>query len=412
MKQLYFNEKDLASRVKEWKGMSWQMIEAESINFKRWMAENIIEEKFSEAIGAQWYERTAKRKAYRDGYYPRNIQLRSCRIRLKIPRAEGMRWVKPLLNKFQRKSDEFEDMVYNGFLYGMSCKDSRKYFNKVFGEDVISEQGVSNIFKRYSKEVTNWHKRTIKERYRYIYWDGKYVSVRGSMKKKKVVLKVKGIKFDGRCEIIDFRVARSESYLAWVELAQSLYDRGLDCRETELFIHDGSDGLIEALTLIWPDAARQQCKLHHLMNLAKSVKKTNRRKIIREASKIYKSNSLEHAEVRAIRFENKWKDKEKEGVRIFMKGLEPTLTFYKFGWDKRYTKEDRQQLWNTISNTNILERQIEEDVRRIKPMRSFRNDDSCDRIFYAIAEEFNKNPWRIPILAEMQQNQMSAQILT
>jgi transposase-like protein len=102
-------------------------------------------------------------------------------------------------------------------------------------------------------------------------------------------------------------------------------------------------------------------------------------------------------------------EKEPEGIRIFMKGLEPTLTYYQFGWDKGFAKEDRQALWKIISNTNILERNIEEDVRRIKPMRSFRNNDSCDRIFYAVAEEFNKNPWRLPVLAP---KPFSARILT
>lgn len=412
MRELYFNEKDLSSRVEEWERMSWQLIEAESLNFKRWMAEHIMEEKFREVIGAGWYERTGERKAYRDGHYSRDIQLKSGRLRIKIPRAEKMSWVNPLIKKFQRNSAEFEEMVYKGFLYGMSCRGSKKYLYGVFREHVISEQGVSNIFKKFSDKVKDWHKRPITEKYKYIYWDGKYVPIRGSMKKKKVVLKVMGVKLDGRYETIDFRIARSESYLAWGELTQSLYNRGLDCNGTELFTHDGADGLIEALTMTWPDVARQQCKVHHLRNLAKRVRKINRRRILRETSRIYKANSLEHAEARAVRFEVKWKEKEPEGVRIFMKGLEPTLTFYKYGWNKEYTKEERQQLWDTISNTNILERQIEEDVRRIKPMRSFRNDDSCDRVFYAIAEEFNKNPWRMPVLTKKSQNQKSAKILT
>jgi transposase-like protein len=291
----------------------------------------------------------------------------------------------------------------------MSCRDSRKHWQSFFGKDVLSEQGVSNIFRQLSKEVEQWHKRPINEKYRFILWDGKFVRVRGARKRKKVVLKVMGIRFDGTCEILDFRVARSESYLAWSELAQSLQNRGLDCEGTELFIHDGSEGLIEALTLLWPDIKRQQCKIHHMRNLGKRVKRKNKSKILKDAAKIYKAKSLEHAESRANKFEEKWKHKEKEAVRIFMKGLEATLTFYKFGWDNGFTKEDREALWRVISNTNILERNIEEDVRRIKTMRSFRNDDSCDRIFYAIAKESNKNPWQVPVLAKKPK---SARILT
>lgn len=409
MKELYLNERDLPSRLEEWGRMSWELIEAESVNFKQWLANTFIEEKFSEGVGARKYERIISRKGYRDGHYHRYLQLASCRLALKIPRAEGVSWVNPLIKKFKRKSEQFERAVYNGFLYGMSCRDSRKYWHEFFGKDVLSGQGVSDVFRKFSCEVEQWHRRLINERYRYIFWDGKFVRIRGCRKCKKVVLKVMGIRFDGSCEILDFRVARSESYLAWSELAQSLQNRGLDCRDTELFIHDGADGLIETLTLLWPDVKRQQCKVHHMRNLAKRVKRKNKGKVLKDAANIYKAKSLEQAEARADKFESKWKGKEPKGVRIFMKGIEPTLTFYKFGWEKEFTKGDRQALWRVISNTNILERNIEEDVRRIRPIRSFRNDNSCDRIFYAIANEFNKNPWRLPVLAP---KPMSARILT
>jgi putative transposase len=409
MKELYLNEKDLPSRMEELGRISWQLIEAESINFKQWMANTFIEQKFSDGIGARKYERIISRKGYRDGHCSRYLQLKDCRLELSIPRASGVEWVKPLISKFKRKSEEFERAVYNGFLYGMSCRDSRKYWHGFFGKDVLSGQGVSDIFWKFSREVAQWHRRPITGNYRYIFWDGKFIRVRGSGKRKKVVLKVMGIRHDGTCELLDFRVARSESYLAWSELAQSLQDRGLDCCDTELFIHDGADGLIETLTLLWPDVKRQQCKVHHMRNLAKRVKRKNKGSILEDAAKIYKAKSLEQAEARAGKFESRWKYKESEGVRIFMKGIEPTLTFYKFGWDKEFTKDDRQALWRVISNTNILERNIEEDVRRIKPMRSFRNDESCDRVFYAIAKEFNLNPWRLPVLTP---KPISARILT
>jgi putative transposase len=409
VKELYLNETDLPSRMEGLRELSWQLIEAESVNFKQWMANKFIEQKFSEGIGAKKYERTVARRGYRDGHYRRYMQLASCRISLRIPRADGVRWAKPLIEKFKRKSEEFERAVYNGFLYGMSCRNSRRYWDAYFGKDVLSGQGVSDIFCKFTREVEQWHKRTITRKYRYIYWDGKFVRIRGAEKQKKVVLKAMGIRQDGTCELLDFRVARSESYIAWSELAQSLQNRGLDCRDTDLFIHDGADGLIETLTLLWSDVKRQQCKVHHMRNLGKRVKRKNKGRILKDAAKIYTAKSLEEAESRANKFALKWKGKEFNGVRVFMKGLSPTLTFYKFGWDKGFTKEDRQALWRVISNTNILERNIEEDVRRIKPMRSFRNDESCDRIFYAIAKEFNANPWRVPVLA---QKPMSARILT
>ena len=127
-----------------------------------------------------------------------------------------------------------------------------------------------------------------------------------------------------------------------------------------------------------------------MRNLGKRIKRSVKKPILREVSRIYTASSLEQAEMRAQRFEKRWNKCEPNAVRIFMKKLEGTLTFYKFGWDKGVTKEQRQALWQSISSTNILERCIEEDERRIKVMRCFRNNESCDRTFYAIAERFNK----------------------
>jgi putative transposase len=410
MRTVYFTEKDLASRIGEWERLSWQLIEAESINFKRWMAENIIEQSFSEALGAQQYERTDGRKAWRNGHYPRSIQLKSCRLEgLMIPRAEGFKWENPLIEKFQRKSSDFEEMVYQGYVLGISDRGMREYLQNIFEEDVLSQQGVSDLYQKFTRAVDSWHQRPITKKYRYIFWDGKWVKVKGARKHKKVVLKIMGITEEGLCEIIDFRVASSESYLHWGALGQSVYNRGLTGEGTELFIHDGAGGLIEALTLLWPDIPRQQCKVHHLRNLAKRVKKSVRKPLLREASRIYQATSLEQAEARARRFEDRWKVCEPTGVQVFMKGIEPTLTFYQFGWDQGVTKQERLALWQSISSTNILERNIEEDVRRIKPMRCFRNNDSCDRTFYALANRFNQQSWRLPGFIPKRK---SAEILT
>jgi transposase-like protein len=404
--QLYFNDEDLKRRIEGWNAQYWEQIDGECVNLKEQLANLLIEQKFSEGLGARFYERTDSRCGYRDGHYPRHLQLQGCRVKLSIPRSnKKIEWLNPLVKRFRRNSEEFERMVYDGFVYGMSCRDSVKYLQKVFGGNVLSSQGVSDVFQRFSGEVEQWHRRPITGKYRFIYWDGKFVPVRGAMKQKKVVLKILGIRFDGTCEILDFRVSSSESYINWSALAQSLQNRGLDCSDTELFIHDGAGGLIETLTLLWPDVKRQKCKVHHMRNLCKRVKRKNKGKILKEAAKIYTAKSLEQAQAKAQAFEKKWKYEEPKGVKIFMKGLEGTLTYYQCGWEKGMTKKSRQELWKVISNTNILERNIEEDVRRIRQMRCFRNDESCDRIFYAIAKEFNANPWRLPIIAQNQSPQ-------
>ncbi len=405
MKELYFNEVDFARRKEEWSAMSWRLVEEEAMAFKKQMGEMLLEQKFAESIGARSYQRSAQRRGYRGGHYRRSIQLKSGRIEgIRVPKSTGIRWLNPLMKRFERKSEEFEEMVYQGFMRGMSCRGLRGYWDQFCDADVISEQGVSDIVKKYTKAVEAWHRREIGGKYRWIYWDGKWVKIRGSSRKK-VVLKVMGVKETGECELIDFRIASSESGIHWSELAQSLYNRGLTCKETELFICDGAKGLIEVLTWIWPDVAKQRCKVHHMRNVSKRVRKRNRKQFMKEAAKVYTARNLEQAEMKVEKFGQKWRKEEPDGVKAFLRDIESTLTFYRIGWEKGYGQKDRQDIGRVISSTNVLERQIEEDVRRIRSIRSFRNNESCHRIFYALSIMFNKNPWRIPVLLRKQKSE-------
>jgi transposase-like protein len=400
MRTLYFNEKDLAIRQKEWRALVWREIEEEAIDFKRRMIEESLKVELSEAIGARSYERSEGRKSYRHGYYVRDFQTAKERLRgIRVPRADGGGIEFKLWGRFQRRREDFDEAVFYGFLLGMSGRDGREFFGRLYGEDVISQQGISNIFRKMTLDVQEWHRSPLDDDWIYLYADGLRVPVRKVWKKKKVILAVMGVKRDGTRQLIDFELASSESAPNWSRVCERLRDRGLRGRNLKLIIHDGADGLIEALGCIWGVALSQTCAVHHLRNLAKRVRKIHRRKLLREAARIYKAPHAEAARTRARTFWKNWIHKEPKGVRIFMKGLEATLNFYKLGWEKNRSREERIALWKSLMSTNPLERYFEEIRRRIRPMRAFRNDSSCERIFYALIEHDNQQNVKIPHLA-------------
>ena len=96
-----------------------------------------------------------------------------------------------------------------------------------------------------------------------------------------------GIRHDGAVELIDFRVETGESASAWGRFVQSLFERGLIGKNLELVVHDGCQGLMDALRWVWPDTKTQQCAVHALRELGEAVRARHiRYKVLRDASRV------------------------------------------------------------------------------------------------------------------------------
>jgi transposase-like protein len=189
-----------------------------------------------------------------------------------------------------------------------------------------------------------------------------------------------GVTEEGRVELLDFRVEMSESASAWSRFLQALYERGLQGDGLELIIHDGATGLIEALKFLWPGARTQVCAVHHLRNLGNGIRARHiRRKVLREAKRIFEASNRVVAVRRAERLAKRWSQCEPGPIRRFVNGLERTLVYMDFP----------QALWPFLKSTNPLERFFGEWRRRLKVMGALPNTRSLDRLLYALTNDFN-----------------------
>ena len=68
-----------------------------------------------------------------------------------------------------------------------------------------------------------------------------------------------GVTLAGRREIIDFRLADSESEATWTKFLDDLYHRGLLGHPLRLIITDGNPGLLAALEVVYPFTPHQRC---------------------------------------------------------------------------------------------------------------------------------------------------------
>jgi len=307
IRYLWFDSKDEAERQREMRKMYYQQLEEDNLDRIKKEFEKNLEIEFEEAIGAEKYGREPNRKGYRGGYRYRDLHMWCGRIKkIKVPKGEkGYKY--KLLEPYSRRDEKMTEAIYRAYVYGMSDRKVSKYFKKLYKEDIISAQGVSDIYKRLTRNVAKWHKRKIKDEYKYLYLDGMVQGIKESVRKQKTVLVAYGIKTNGKKEVIDYTIEMGESAAAWSRLLQSLYERGLSGNNLELIIHDGCTGLIEALSWIWPNAKRQVCSVHRLRNLNKRLKRSNARKMMmKQASKIYKSKNKQEAIRRIQAFKRRW----------------------------------------------------------------------------------------------------------
>jgi len=171
------------------------------------MKEMIEETLFGEAqtyVGGSRYERTPTRSDYLNGYYTRNLVTSLGYIsQIRIPRTRHGRPNFSLIQHYQRRHKEFDQIVLSSFLKGHSTRKARDFFQGMYGRSVISAQTVTNIIKTLDSLVQGFHQRRIEDKYQVLILDALWVPVWG-YKRKRPLLFAMGITPDGKKEVIDF----------------------------------------------------------------------------------------------------------------------------------------------------------------------------------------------------------------
>src|SRR6266566_3300245 len=80
------------------------------------------------------------------------------------------------------------------------------------------------------------------------------------------ILAVVGIAESGAREVLAFQVGDRENEQAWKDLLEDLKGRGV--KEIGLWISDGNQAMLNAITKKFPTSARQRCVVHKMDNVA------------------------------------------------------------------------------------------------------------------------------------------------
>ncbi|HOU35806.1 MAG TPA: IS256 family transposase [Candidatus Omnitrophota bacterium] len=364
------------------------------------LIEDTLDEEMIQYMRTQPYQRAGENRLdYRNGHYCRNLDTTFGPIeRIAVPRSRRGLFRPSVFARYHRRQQTVDDLVCNVFLRGISTRDVAETLKPVLGT-TISASGISRITKRLDSSVKEFHQRKLLDEYQFLFLDGIAISVKGSLKAKKILILVAyGITVFGKKELIAFTIANAESNAACEGFLNDLFKRGLEGRNLKMIVTDGSKGFINAIEIVYPHAKHQRCWVHKLRNATKYLKKDDIKPFKLDARNIYNASTHREAVATFKILRKHWYTVAPEAVACLERDMDELLAFLTIPIKEQFRVFIRRQ----IRTTNIIERSFREVRRRSRPMGCFTNYDSVSRIIYAIFNRLNSK-WEEKPLKEFTQ---------
>ncbi len=318
---------------------------------------------------------------YRNGFYFRDLVTQlGLLARLRVPRTrKGFR--SQLLPRYARRQRAVNNLILLAFLRGISTRQVGQVLEPILGE-AYSAQTISNITRELNHAVQQFHRQPLRDDYVYLFLDGVVLKVRDLSGKvhRRWVLVAYGALPSGKRQILAYHFAQGESETAWLEFLQDLYLRGLHGKNLKLIVTDGGKGLRAALPVVFPCVPQQLCWAHKLRNIAEKVRRKEG-SCVAEAAAIYRASSKNQALLAFRLWRQAWQHRRPNAVACVERDLEHLLSFFSVP----------ESHWKKVRTTNVIERAFREVRRRTRPMSSFSNTESCDRIIYGVISHLNSS---------------------
>ncbi len=373
----------------------WRDLTVEMKRTVKLLLQNRLHDELTAYLQAERYERVPGRCGLRNGAYRRCLTTTWGTIPdLEMPRCRLQGFTSAVLPRYQRRTAAVDRLVQAVFLAGISTRRVGPTLAQLL-EDTISPSTVSSITRMLDHQVATWHRRPLRDEYRSLVLDALTLRVKTpDGTRRRLMLVAYGLTHDGRRQLIDYRLAKTESQGAWEGVLINLAARGLTGARLALITTDGHRGLQAALQLVYPTVARQTCWVHVLRNVAQRLRVRDRERCLALARRIYQARSRPAAERALRQWVRAWQSVAPPAVACVLRDWEALLAFYQLP----------ARDWRRVRTTNAIERAFREVRRRTRPMTCFTNDASCDRITYAVVHHLNTQWQDRPLWKESTQN--------
>ena len=342
----------------------------------------LLEAEADELVGAERYERTAEREAYRAGHYDRGLTTSSGEVTIHMPKLKGARFTTAIIERYRRRESSVEEAMIEMYLAGVSTRRIEDVSEILWGSSV-SAATVSNLNEKAFASVEEWRNRPLERAYPYVYVDGIYLkrSWGGAYENVAVMVAV-GVNDDGYREVIGAAEGFTESSECWRDFLSWLRSRGL--RGGRMIVGDKAAGMVGSIAEVFPDAAYQRCTVHFYRNVLARVPKSRRAAVAAMLKAIHAMESREAAEAKALAVADEL-DRMRlgEAARVVRGDFPETLA---------YTAFPREH-WRHIRTNNAIERLNREIRRRTRVVGTFPDGRSALMLVSARLKYVAESEW-------------------
>jgi putative transposase len=383
--RLLYEDKDLGRAFQEMREL-WQEGLPTEPALKGFL-EGLMQEERERYLRAAPFERKEGRRDWANGHYRRDLGTeRGLLLGVRVPRVRGGKFRPKVLSRYRRRRQAVDACLRQCFLAGVSTRRVGACVQGLLGE-AVSASTVCRVCASLTKEVSAFHRRPLLDCYRYLWLDGLVFKLRGAVgRQRKTLFCATGLTWEGRLEVIDFRLAKRESEGAWGAFLNDLYHRGLFGRALRLMVTDGCAGLLRALDLVYPFVPKQRCFFHKMQNVAAKVRRKDQGEVTKGARRIYLAQTRKEALSAFGSWARRWRGVYPKAVKCLEEDLEELLAHF----------QESPDLRACLRTTNPLERAFREVRRRTRPMTVMNHGDSLERVAYSVFHYFNAQWQRRP----------------
>ena len=329
----------------------------------------------TEQLGAEPYERTEGRTAYRNGTRERQLTTRIGTLTLRIPRHRNGQFSTELFMRYQRSEQALVLAMMEMVINGVSTRKIESITEELCGKK-FSKSTISTLCKNLDPMVNAFRTRPLKSHYPFLMVDAIYVKVRENKRiQSRGLLIAIGINEEGHREVVGFQLANSESENSWGEFFGSLKERGL--KDVRMVTSDDHKGLVNAVRKHFQGASWQRCQTHFSRNMLDHAPKALQPEIKEDLRRLYESVDLESARKVRDQIIAKYEARAPKATNLLDEAFDDITAV--LALPLRYRKR--------LRTTNGVERLNEEIRRRERVIRIFPNEASVIRLMGALLME-------------------------
>lgn len=335
-----------------------------------------MNQEVSEHLGADRHERCEGRRGHRNGHKPRTLVTRVGELELSVPQVRDCDrgpYHPSLFARWERSERALLVACGEMYFQGVSTRNVREVLSTMCEGVDLSAMTVSRVAQEIDEKLAEFRGRRLDAgAYPYLKVDARYEKVRVQGKViSQAVLVVMGFTQSGKREILDWRLADSESEESWSAMFRDLKDRGM--KGVQLLVSDAHRGITAAARRHLQGVAWQRCQVHFKRELLRKVSYKRSRELMSDVLAVFKGEDIAECLRRAEETAIKWEAISPAVSKMLREGLGDCLTVLSFPADHR----------KGLTSTNMLESLMKRLKKRTSVVGVFPNKASCDRLIGA-----------------------------